>query len=391
MNRQIFEGRFLINMSSSIIRQDTFRPMYGRTDWELMYRTAEYHKIANVIYLGLLGSDSKRNARWRERFFERYQSALRYGETCEESEREILALLDMKEIPCTILTSSSIRELYQLKETAANNPLRLFLSGEDYTLAKGLLIDLGYETDRTYKGCGERMKRISGFQVELYHHFPFKPPAYEKHLLQLIGHAPIRSPFQYVRILSLEGEFVFRSAEIAYHYVTDELLIRELLDTYLFYQYWKSEMSDEYIIKGLEDFNIDNLIQLLMQLTKMWFGNKTDSVFGMPSEETEVYDMLENRILSRGKVKNETNPQALYLERVLEQIEKKELNKEKWKKFREHIGDSHSSFRRGLRWLFPDYRYMCGLYPSVEKLPLLLPICWIRRDIRLLFQIVRRK
>lgn len=41
MNRQIFEGRFLINMSSSIIRQDTFRPMYGRTDWELMYRTAE--------------------------------------------------------------------------------------------------------------------------------------------------------------------------------------------------------------------------------------------------------------------------------------------------------------------------------------------------------------
>ena len=150
-------------------------------------------------------------------------------------------------------------------------------------------------------------------------------------------------------------------------------------------------MSDEYIIKGLEDFNIDNLIQLLMQLTKMWFGNKTDSVFGMPSEETEVYDMLENRILSRGKVKNETNPQALYLERVLEQIEKKELNKEKWKKFREHIGDSHSSFRRGLRWLFPEYRYMCGLYPSVEKLPLLLPICWIRRDIRLLFQIVRRK
>ena len=60
-------------------------------------------------------------------------------------------------------------------------------------------------------------------------------------------------------------------------------------------------------------------------------------------------------------------------------------------KFREHIGDSHSSFRRGLRWLFPEYRYMCGLYPSVEKLPLLLPICWIRRDIRLLFQIVRRK
>lgn len=391
MNRQIFEGRFLVNMAGSIIRQSTLRPMHGEIDWESIYRTAEYHKIANIIYLGLLGSDTKKGNRWRERFFESYQSALRYGEICLDSEREILVMLEMKGIPCTILDSCISRKLYQLRETAANTPLRLFVSPEDHTLAKGFLVDLGYETEVVYKDCGERMKRVSGHRVEIYSQFPVKLPSYQKRMLQILERARIKDPFHGVRIMSLEDEFVFRAAENVYHYVTDGLLIRELLDMYLFYKEWKEELREEVIWEGLKDFRIDDITQLLMQLTRMWFGAQEDPAFGTPSEEMNVYDAIENRILSRGKIKKENNIQVLYLENQLEQIIKKETKKEQWIRFKTELAEKGSSFMKGLRWLFPEYRYMCGLYPIVEKIPPLLPLCWIRRDIRLLLQLIKKK
>lgn len=389
MNRQIFEGRLLVNMAGAIIRQDTQRPVYGRINWELMYRNAEYHKVANIAYLGILGSNVKKDSRWRERFFDQYQAALRYSEIWQEAELEILALMDMKEVPCTILTSSSIRELYQLQEAAANNPLRLFIDPQNYVLAKGFLVDLGYETDKVYKGFGERMKRISGFCVEIYYELPFRTPQYEKKMVHLLEQAHIRTPYQFIRCFSLEGEFVFRAAEAVYRYATDELLIRDLLDLYIFYKTVREEINEGFIRDFICDLSIDDMTQLLMQLARMWFGDKADPVFGTPSEDMQVYDALENRILSRGTIKKETNSQALFIERMLEEVEKKEVSREKWRRWKKSAKEKYNAIRTKLRWVFPEYKYMCGLYPFIERIPLLLPVGWLRRDIRLLLQMIK--
>lgn len=68
MDRIIFEGRFLVNLAGGIVRQDDLKAIHSRIDWEHMYRTADYHKIANVVYLGILGNGEKVPERWMERF-----------------------------------------------------------------------------------------------------------------------------------------------------------------------------------------------------------------------------------------------------------------------------------------------------------------------------------
>ena len=80
MNQLIFEGRFLVNMAGSIIRQDALSPIRGGLNWEKIYRNADYHRLANMVYIGLLGKNEHVPARWRERFFERYQESLLFGE-----------------------------------------------------------------------------------------------------------------------------------------------------------------------------------------------------------------------------------------------------------------------------------------------------------------------
>lgn len=384
MNRLIFEGRFLVNMVGSIMRQDDLRAVHSRIDWEHMFRTADYHRIANITYLGLLGNGEKVPERWQEHFFDRYQESLHFSDDCEESEQEVLTMLDMMEISCIVLTSCKIRKLYQIPEMAGNSPLRLMLDETSYTLAKGYLVDLGYETDMTYKGYGERMRRISGFSVEIYYKLPFRSHPYTKNMSRILESAYIRDLCKYVRTLSLENRFIFMTAQSVYRYTQDELLIRDVLDLYLYHRSWREQMNQEYIEGRLAEFGIDELAAKLLQLAYMWFGVKEEILpVGQP-EDISVYDILENRILSRGEISHETDQQALRLAYLIQRDKEKETRKDRREAFYEACSKTWTAFMRKVRWLVPEYKYMCAVYPFLEKVPFLLPFYWIRRGIRLL-------
>lgn len=383
MNRLIFEGRFLVNITGSIIRQDALHPLHRRIDWERMYRTADYHKIANIAYLAVLGNGEIVEKQWQERFFIRYQEALRYNDICVTAEYEILTLLDMAEVSCIILASGGVRNLYQLTETAANHPLRLYLDSENYLRAKGFLVDLGYETEQIYSGFGERMKQISGFSVEIYHKLPFKTKVYQKQAVRLLDHAYLRSSFKFVRMLRPEDRFILRVAEAACHYATDELIIRELMDIHHYYQAFHAQLNEEYIKRTLAGFRIDELGKKLIQLSRMWFGKKEDASFGTAPKDMEVYDVLENRILSRGQIKKETDRQALFLAAQIEAEEQRELHKKRREKIKKQLQGFRSTCLRQLRWIFPEYKYMCALYPALGRIPVLLPFFLFRRIGRL--------
>ena len=117
MNRILFEGRLLVSMAASVARQDDLRPLHGKLDWERMFRIADYNRIADLIYVAVLGNE-KVPQQWRDRFFERYQESLRFGDICTEGEQEFLALLESREIPALIVGSSSRRLLYEMPEMA---------------------------------------------------------------------------------------------------------------------------------------------------------------------------------------------------------------------------------------------------------------------------------
>ena len=106
MNQLLFEGRSLVGIVSSIVRQDDLRVVHSRLDWERMFRLADFHKVANVVYLGVLGHGDALPDRWRERFFQRYQESLLFGENCKQAIQEMFVWLDMREISCTVLRAA---------------------------------------------------------------------------------------------------------------------------------------------------------------------------------------------------------------------------------------------------------------------------------------------
>lgn len=390
MNQLLFDGRSLIGIVSSIIRQNELHVNFNRIDWERMYRIADYHKVANIVYLGILGYSESVPERWRERFFGRYQESLQFGENYKESVQEVLTWLDARNISCTVLTSEIVREFYRIPEAADTSPLRIYLDEGSYTLAKGYLIDLGYELEETYEGIGERFSRISAISIELYFTFPFRTVRYIKEMRKLLENACEKETYKRIRALPVESEFVYRMASAAYRYVTDELTIREIIELQVFHKTLRNHIRMDVVQKRLKDFEIDALAEKLLRISYMWFGDRKDTYYDGLPEDMAAYDILEERLITRGIIKHETDSQALKLEKAVRKEFEKEKKGEKLRQLKEKIKKRLESIMRVFRWVFPDFHYMASIYPILEKLPVLLPVFWISRGIRLLTRIMKK-
>lgn len=386
MNRLLFEGRSLVGIVSSIIRQDDRKVAYARLDWEDMYRLSDYHKVANIVYLGLLGYREIIPDKWMDRFFKRYQESLQFGENCDESFKEVLTWLDMREVSCTILTSESVRGFYKIAEAADNSPIQIFLDEEEYYLAKGYLIDLGYETDEAYKGYGERLRKVPHVSIILYRKLPFRTAKYEKNMIKLLETAQIKEPYSYIWEFPRDSEFLYRLAGASYRYVTDELTLREVLELLLCHKAWKDEIDEEMLWKRLDEFRIDSIAEKILDVAYMWFGEKDDHYLIHQTEDMSVYDILEDRLLTRGLVNREKDDQALKLQSLIQKEIEKEKKAEGIDIRKEKIQKEIKDIERKMKWIFPDRHYMSSIYPTVEKIPVLLPVFWVIRGLRILWR-----
>lgn len=384
MNRSVYEGKFLINLLGSTLRQDDSFPVMRRMNWGRLYRIADYHELASGIYLGMLSAGARVPSLFGEKFFHRYQEAVRYGEIYESSELEILAAFQAVKVPAVVLESAAVRRLYHLPETAANSPLRLYIPEERYYMARGYLFDLGYETDQFYTGFGEHMKRAGGFQVEIYHHLPFLTKNYKKHMKSLLDRAYPDKKYPVLKVLSLESSYMFRMAEACYHFCTDNLKIRELLDLYLFYKLFHKDMNKKFLDARIKELDISLLSQSLLHMADMWFSSRKDSLFPYPKDSISLFDDMESRILSNGMVGADSIPEAAKLRKAIKDAEYKEERAAKWRKWKEKWKNRFDGIKKQLRWIFPESSYMKSLYPGLENAPFLLPLYWLKRDFKLI-------
>lgn len=389
MNRSVYEGKFLLNLVGGTLRQDDSFPVMRRMNWGRLYRIADYHELSSAVYLGMLSAGARVPALFGERFFARYQEAVRYGTFYESSELEILDAFQALKLPAVILESSAVRRLYHLPETAANSPLRLYIPEEKYHLAKGYLVDLGYESDDFYKGFGEHMKRVGGFQVEIYHTLPFLTKSYKNCMKGLLERAFPDKNRPVLKSLSLESSYLLRLAEASYHFCTDSLKVRELLDLYLFYKLFYKDMNHRYLDARIKELNIPLLSKSLLQMADMWFGSRKESLFPYPKDSISLYDDMEARILSNGTVGMDSIPEAAKLRKAIHDAENREEKAVKWRKWKEKWADRFRAMGRRLRWAFPDKKYMASLYPELENKGYLLPFYWIKRDLHLLSVLFR--
>lgn len=362
MNQLIFEGRCLLGMVGSIMRREELKILYQRMDWERMYKLAEYHHVVPMVYLGILGHGKDVPARCMERFFSRYWKYLELMEHWEESESEVLTLFNMKKIPCVLLASNQIREMYPIHEAAGVHSLVLLTEKESYALAKGFLIDLGYERRESLEGAGERFQGMGGRLVELYWDVPFKPAYYRKEALKILKRACPAAEGGTVRRLGQEDALLFLLAWASYRYASNSLTLQEVLDLYVLHRQWRANARRDIEEEG-DGFKLGGFWRKLLTFSYMWFGEKQENYLqeqNLSEDSGAIYDALEKRLLTKGMIQTEIDPEILALQGAIEAEEEREQRKERWKKLKgqamEILRDWKKRFLplkglRGLKWL----------------------------------------
>ena len=386
MNQRLYEGRFLVSVVGAVVRQEDLAVRHSRMDWERVYRLADSHHVAPILYLGTLGSWEPLPPRWKESMFERYVEALQCNDIFEDAAREVLTVLDMNQIPAVVLTSGREKKLYPIPEMGGSCVLRLFVPKDEYVRVKGYLVDLGYETEQSFKNAGERMRRAYGLRLELFYEMPFRPAFYRHGAARLMEESRPAEGFKAVRELTEGSEFLFRMMGAAYRYVADELTLLEMLDLYFSYKGCRESLGWERAEEKLSEFHVEKLSRDLLSIANLWFGSGGEESYARVPEQPEIFDAMEDRILTRGLInqKDKEEPQAVALweaaarEREAEnREEQRRLRREKRKKrFRE--------WKRHAVWVFPGVGYMKSIYPVVGRIPILLPFFWGLRGVRML-------
>lgn len=340
MDQRVFEGRFLINIIGGIVRQDKVFPT-SKTDinWERMYHLADYHDVANTAYLGILGMTERLPDVWQEKFRQRYQEALTYNNIYTKAELDILKLFNRNRIDCTVLESSAIRKFYKVPEAAGNSPLRLYFGSGNYTRAKGFLISKGFEAVSFFPDGGEKMRSPEGFYTEIYDRFPFVTQNFQKNAALTVGETYQDPDFAQVKNLTLENDYIYKMAEIAYHYCSNSLTLRELLDAFLYYKKYHKTMDMRFVGARLKLFNVDVLCNCLIHMAAMWFGTAKDDVKDIPRDDMSVFDQMEYRIFSSGSSGEEKIPQAIALQQDIVKSKAHNENQAKRRKDMDSIKD----------------------------------------------------
>ena len=107
-------------------------------------------------------------------------------------------------------------------------------------------------------------------------------------------------------------------------------------------------MNREYIANRLKEFQIDGLAEKILHISYMWFGSKEDILEDSRPEDMGVYDVLENRILSRGAISRETDHQALRLASLIKQDIGKERRRDRQAIFMERLEGYRAAFMLSL-------------------------------------------
>ena len=122
----------------------------------------------------------------------------------------------------------------------------------------------------------------------------------------------------------------------------------------------------------------------------MWFSDRKDEYYDGLPENIAEYDILEERLITRGMINHETDRQALELEKQIQKELNREKKSERFQTLKAKFREQWEKVRKMMRWIFPDYRYMASIYPLLEKVPVLLPVYWLLRDMRLLIRLLKK-
>lgn len=360
-NGRTEEEECLLRMIEAICSGHEVPQKVRYVDWDNVYKLADYHKVANLIYVGLIGMEIDITDKTREKYFERYQESLLIGEKYEKEKEKILIFFEQSKIHCMLFSSYFARSYYPMPEMQMLGRLEFYVDYQKMQDIDEVLRRLGYkknERNDEFEENGIEYKKSNGLQIVIkpYATVTGKCKKINKKGLKKV---PLLLGKKYIHQWDQNALYVNYIKELADGFASGEISVHHILDFWFYYQGVYQNLQWKYIDGELSKYQLMNFERGLKELIHLWFGQQ------VTAENPVLYYAMEEFVLSKGVQGRDTVKKVLPL--IIE-FEKKQKRKERKKKKKEE-----------LQWLFPKKEYMISLFPRLQKYPFLLPFYWVYR------------
>lgn len=354
------EGIFLIHLLSSVLHgTQPPRPLES-LDWERLYHLSERHKVANMACYGInrLDSDSKPPQEVMRKFQVDCKKAVAIEATQHITVEQVLKNFEENQIACMPLKGYLIKYLYPQPDMRRMADIDILFKNEQTEKVKQLMLGSGFTVE--HQGGNHNVYYKKPYMdLEMHRRLVSEDSPYSNYLSQIWDRVSLKAGSKFIYELSLEDFYIYILIHLTKHYTNGGMGIRSFMDIYVYKGRYGNEMDWNYIQTELEKIKLWEFEKSISGLNQVWFGK---------APSNEFYDEMTNFILSSGAYG--TRKQAMLSSISTNISDKRSLgtarNMYSWKLF------------------FPVLNTMKTSYPLLDRLPFLLPMCWVLRGMKCL-------
>ena len=337
------------------------QPLPDDFDASDVYNFGVKHQILPLLYYGGAGNEKFLSADRESKMLFTTMSLASISENQLIEIDRVCGELEKHGIEYMKLKGSRLKMLYPHSEMRIMSDADILIREEQLSSIESLLKDLGYnfvitsdheviwENDVITLELHKRM--IATYQKDFYGYF-----GNGWRLAKRINESSTE------HIMSLEDELIYLFTHLAKHYREAGIGIKHMTDIYLFLTKYP-HLDLNYVYCELEKLQLLKFFINIKKTLDVWFNG---------IEADEISEFITAKIFGSGVYGTRLNAMRANALKF-----SKGGNAKKAKK------------KRMMYLLFLPYKRMCNIFPVLKKAPILLPIFWIWRLIRLV--LFRRK
>ncbi len=353
---QYVEARRVVELLRDVLNQSKIaenRP----TNWEQLFRTADYHNVANILYYAMLRMRQDIPKEWKNQFSQKYRRAVISEEQYKNVVEAIFWHCEEEGIHILALEDYILRSYYPMPEMRALTEVTLLVEKHCRPEVDRLMHSMDFVPI-----VGEYCYERSGLVIRFLEKFPFDNKKTGRIAGGRLKFLPRVEDGRYVHEYREPGLFVFLMGCKAQRFAMEQFDIRDLLDIWLYYRSQERGKNWTTIMKRLKKLRLWEFTDRMLTLAGSWFGGT------VIEWEEELYGSLEAFIFTKGAAGRSAALQILPLLRIMAK--------------RRAMEDQKKEPGNFAGWVFPDQEYMRLLYPRMGKHRIFLPLCWVRRLLR---------
>lgn len=370
MKGNFLEAEKLIDCLKSVINQQKIPANDVELNWELFYKTADFHHVSNMVYYAVLGMQPAVPQEWASRFAGRYRKAVAAEDQYRKLVEAVLWSCEQSGIHIMALDNYIYRDFYSMPEMRLTDCAEFLVEKKKRAEVEQMMYRLDFIPEEGYAAGSYGFIR-SGQRLIFHDRLIYGNKRLTRYFSMPLRTLPREDERLFVHRQGEPALFVFLMCNKAQRFTEGEFDLRDMVDIWQYYRSVVRGSSWQYIIQRLSRLRIWEFANRMLELTDIWFGG------GSPGENQVIFEELEKYIFYKGTQGQETAMRVLPL--LKQNIRKKKKNQKKEKR------------KRIQRWMFPKRDYMLLIYPKMGRYRILLPVCWLRRLVRSFFIFLRTK